>query len=85
MYHFRLIIAPACVFLYGDIGEAVFLCSEADALKWLTTSILGGRDYILGKSKRARMDKDRWGWAPQDMWHYHALTKFCELLHAERS
>lgn len=80
MYHFRLITAPACVFIYGDIGEAVFLCSESDSLNWLLTSVNGGRDYVLGKCRQAVRDKDRWGWAPQSMWHYHALKRFCELL-----
>jgi hypothetical protein len=78
MYHFRVITAPRCVMLYGDIGEAIFICPESDGFEWLLTSINGGRDYILGKSKWAH--KDRWGWMPQDMWHYHALKKFCELL-----
>lgn len=80
MYHFRIIIAPACVFLYGDIGNAVFLCSEHDSLNWLLDSIDGGRDYILGKCGQARRDKDRWGWMPQNLWHYHALKTFCRLL-----
>jgi len=83
MYHFRLIVAPGCVLLYGDIGEAVFLCAEPDALNWLLASAGGGRDYILGKSRQAVRDKDRWGWQPQDMWRYHALRKFCELYNAE--
>ena len=82
MYHFRVIVSPCCVFLYGDIGEVVFICPEEDSLNWLVTSVNGGRDYLLGKSRQAVRDKDRWGWAPQNMWHYHGLRKFCELLNA---
>lgn len=76
MYHFRLIAAPRCIFIYGDIGQAVLLCSEADSVKWLRQSI-HERDYVMGKSRFAQ--RDRWGWMPQDLWHYHALKVFCRL------
>lgn len=77
LYHFRLITAPGCILLYGDIGQAILLCQAVDALAWLRKAI-SDRDYVLGKSCFAQ--KDRWGWMPQDLWHYHALETFCRLL-----
>jgi hypothetical protein len=80
MYHFRIVMSPGCILLYGDIGEAVFRCHERDALAWLLASMGGGRDYILGKCPQAVENKDRSGWASQSLWHHRALKRFCELL-----
>lgn len=78
-YHFRVVTAPGHVFLCGDLGTAILACSERDSLSWLKRAI-GSADYLLGKSQHAH--RDRWGWMPQDMWHYFALKRFCELLDA---
>ena len=48
IYHFRIIVAPACLVLYGDIKDVVFRISDRDAIPWLRGSI-DSMDYVLGK------------------------------------
>lgn len=49
IYHFRVITAPACLILYGDIKDVIFRISDRDALAWLRGSI-DSMDYVLGKA-----------------------------------
>lgn len=46
-YWFRVVVAPGCIFLYGDIGELVLRPHDRDALAWLRQT--DGVDYPLGK------------------------------------
>jgi hypothetical protein len=57
IYSFRVITAPGCVFLYGDIDELALLPHDRDALTWLRGSI-NDMDYVLGKSSLSVRQKD---------------------------
>jgi hypothetical protein len=46
-YWFRILIAPRTVVLLGDVGDAIFECSEYDALSWLRGT--DERGYLLSK------------------------------------
>lgn len=47
-YHFRVIMAPAMILVYGDIKDVVFRVTNSNAMEWLRTSI-DDLDYVLGK------------------------------------
>lgn len=47
-YSFRLIFAPACILLYGDIQAVVLRMPNGDAMEWLRTCV-DDLDYVLGK------------------------------------
>lgn len=46
-YWFRIIVAPRTVVLIGDVGGAIFECSDSDALAWVRG--VDDRDYLMGK------------------------------------
>lgn len=47
-YHFRVIMAPAMILVYGDIKDVVFRVTNGNAMEWLRTTI-DDLDYVLGK------------------------------------
>lgn len=48
VYHFFVILRPGAVIVYGDIGDGIFLFSDADALKWLRGAVRSP-GYLLEK------------------------------------
>ncbi len=52
-FWWRLIFAPCHVIILGDLGSAIFQCSDPDSLRWLLVSKnRNDAHYILGKLER---------------------------------
>jgi hypothetical protein len=47
-YHFRVVFAPACILVYGDIQAVVLRMPNGDSLGWLRSTV-DDLDYVLGK------------------------------------
>ena len=68
IYSFRVISAPRCIFLYGDLGDLVLQPSDRDALAWLRGCIKS-LDYVLGKAtkpEREFLPAEVEAWLKQD-------------------
>ena len=48
IYWFRVIIAPGCIVVYGDVGDSMYNMHEHDPLPWLRDAI-NSPEYLIGK------------------------------------
>lgn len=59
LYHFRVIVWPGHVAVYGDVGQLTLSISDKNPLPWLQKAV-GSPEYLLSKSVHAyeRFERD---------------------------